>query len=247
MFKLYSSIPFTFNKPLFWLLSGGFIVTIVIGVFSINTCLYVTAKSVGDSTQIKYDGVHYFLLENDYNSCDTIAKYITQIKAGQDFPGEEKLNKFSKKVIYNNALINLSFLLETMLTGSVAFILLVFYRNSLEMQGELKTRYWILIFLALFWLFESFIFVVWLLDYILKGNFVQSIPWRYVAYLFHIPQWLLVTLAGLIGFVVLATIIFRFIPFKQRFTFIISGIIGGGLSIFLCFLWLYVIGPCLIR
>jgi hypothetical protein len=217
-------------------LIGGFLLASILGTFLLNVTLYVVAKNIGFTTEIRYYGVHFY--RADYSTCDTIGKYMSQIKAKQHFPGEEKLHEVSRAY----SLINSSVLLQNMLIGTIGFILLFLYRKSLKKYEELKIGHWILVFLALFWLTKCFILITWLLHYFLHGKFGYNL-WEYIAYYLHVPALLLIVAAGLTGFAILAIIIFRFIPLKQRLTFIISGITSGSLSIGLWLFWSLILAP----
>lgn len=96
-----------------------------------------------------------------------------------------------------------------------------------------------MIFLTLFWLRQTANFSIWLIDYLSTGD-LSGPDEVYLAKKLELPYWLLMAITGVIGGVVLAIVVFKFIPLRQRFTFIVSGIFGG-ISGYL--LWLELLGP----
>ena len=43
----------------------------------------------------------------------------------------------------------------------------------------------------------------------------------------NIPEWTISTITASIALIILAVVIFKFIPIKQRLTFILAGMVGG--------------------
>ena len=97
-----------------------------------------------------------------------------------------------------------------------------------------------MVFISLFWLRPVANLFTWLGGYFIKGKFSSHGDESSIAFDLGIPNWSVATLTAIIGGIVLANIVFKFIPVKQRFTFIVSGLIGG-ISGYI--LWLILLGP----
>ena len=117
--------------------------------------------------------------------------------------------------------------LETVLTGTIGFILIFLFRKSFETATQLSFGQWILIFVSLFWLRQTANFVVWVGGYLVNGNFSGRGDEIKLSRILAIPDSTIALTTALIGAIVLAIVVFKFIPITQRFTFIFSGIIGG--------------------
>jgi hypothetical protein len=130
--------------------------------------------------------------------------------------------------------------LQTMITGSIGFLLLFCYKHSFYASKKLNFRQWLLVFVALFWLRELFNFVQGFGVYFLKGHFPHSSDEVRLAEALHIHPLSFTLPAAVIAFFILVWIVFKYIPLNQRLTFLISGLIGGLAGMYL---WLYSIGP----
>ena len=129
-----------------------------------------------------------------------------------------------------------------MLTGTVGFIFLFVFRKKYYAADKLRFKQWLLIFSSLFWLRQVANFVTWLGGYFIKGKVFGHGDESGIAYHLGFPNWGIAFLTAFIGAIVLALVVFKFIPLKQRFTFIVSGLIGG-ISGYI--LWLKLLGPIL--
>jgi hypothetical protein len=114
--------------------------------------------------------------------------------------------------------------LQTMFTGTIGLLLLYSSRKSVE---RLSLKQWVFIFLSLFWLRQSANFIVWVASYLITGRLRTNGDEVQLTLYLDLPGWLLMVVTALAGFIVLAIVLFKFIPKKQRFTFILSGLIGG--------------------
>lgn len=127
---------------------------------------------------------------------------------------------------------------QTLLTSFLGLFIL-FYRRS-KTKEHLVLMDWLGVFLALFALREIFNFVTVLFSTLLYGNVNSgNDEYRLSRYL-DLNQWVIPTIAMIIGMTICLYVIFRVIPLKYRFTFIISGLVGGILGFFI---WLRWLGP----
>ncbi len=116
---------------------------------------------------------------------------------------------------------------QTMLTGTVGLFLLFLFRNSFQQKDKISVAQWFIIFMALFWLRQTVNFCIWLGSYLINGTFSSGGDEIRIANYFALPVWSLITTMALIGALTLALIIFKFIPQKQRITFLAAGFLGG--------------------
>lgn len=120
--------------------------------------------------------------------------------------------------------------LQTMLVGSLGLLLIYSNRMSFQNATSLSFKQWILIFLSLFWLRFSFNFLQSIPRWIERGALTGRSDEIRMARHLEWPSWSVTLLFATIGFLVLALIIYRIVPKKQRLTFILSGLIGGVLG-----------------
>jgi hypothetical protein len=114
--------------------------------------------------------------------------------------------------------------LQTMLTGTIGF---VFLFKSVKSTERLLVGQWGLVFISLFWLRQSANLITWLIGYFSTGSFaVRGDEIKLSAYL-NMSPWYIILLTAIIGFVILGIITFKIVPKSQRFTFILSGLVGG--------------------
>lgn len=130
--------------------------------------------------------------------------------------------------------------LQTMLTGTTGFVLLLVYRKEFHSAVRLSFRQWLLIFFSLFWLRELFNFAQGMLGWWWRGRFSAHNDEARLAITLDLPVIGIALPAALISAAIVALVVFRFIPAQQRLTFIASGIAGGLLG-FYC--WFNLIGP----
>ena len=114
--------------------------------------------------------------------------------------------------------------LQTMLTGTIGFF---FLYCSPKPTSQLSPGQWTLVFLTLFWLRQSANFIVVAGTSILTGKTRETEDEIKLSHYLNWPEWSIISASGLAGFIVLAFVLFKFIPKSQRLTFILSGLIGG--------------------
>ena len=217
----------SFDRQLFIWLSLSFIVATVIGTLTHEGGHYLVAKYFGYDAHINYEGTCWTDTTNSEFINSVYSKYQKEISSGKDFPGKERLHKIWLTRKKNQFWIGLAGPLETMLTGTIGLGLLFFNRKRFENQIQLSIFQWSLIFISLFWLRQTANLIVWAGRYFLTGKFFQGGDEMFVASHLHIPGWSLITITAIIGAIILAIVIFKFVPARQRITFIASGLVGG--------------------
>lgn len=129
----------------------------------------------------------------------------------------------------------------SMLAGTTGFILLFVYCQSYYSTEQLELRHWALIFLALFWLRQPALFLLNSIGNLSANK--QHIDEIKIANSLQLPGLLILGLGGAIGIAVLLSVVFRFIPHGQRFTFMLAGAVGGITGYVL---WMFLLGPVLL-
>lgn len=117
-----------------------------------------------------------------------------------------------------------------MLVGSFGFVSLWKERFRLCRLKKLNWKDWFFIFLSLFWLRELANFVMWMISYYNKGYFTNRMDEVRIAIMLGFPQGSIIAFLSFISLIISLVVIFKFSPVSQRFTFIISGIVGGVLG-----------------
>jgi hypothetical protein len=236
-------LPRIFNTRLFSILVAAFIVSTTIGTLSHEGGHYVVAKYFGYHPRIHYassdpgDNEVIDSLEATYQ------KHQKEFEEDLPFPGKDRCQQLEQKAYRNELWILIGGPLQTMLTGTIGLILLFAYRKSFLVRHTLSSWQWVIVFITLFWLRQSANFVLWLLDYLATGEFSARSDEIRIALELGIPFWSLTAITGTIGLAILSIVHFKFIPPKQRMTFIASGIAGAVAGYIL---WLHVLGPKLL-
>ncbi|WCM42097.1 hypothetical protein MG290_00015 [Flavobacterium sp. CBA20B-1] len=187
-----------------------FIVFTIIGTVSHESGHYIAAKFVGLDALIHYASTS-ILIPDDFKGV------ITQS---------------------DQLLFTLGGPLQTIITGTLGLLLLYFNRKKISSE-KLKTAHWFYIFLSLFWLRQTFNFIIVVTKYFMNGRYPKKMDEIKIARNLDINDFSILIPTAFIGIFVTLFIIFKYIPYHQRFTFIISGLIGGSLGFYL---WLVLFG-----
>ena len=197
-------------RLLLWLIFA-FIIATIVGTVSHEYGHYLTFQLAGVDAKVHYAS--------------------TSLIIPDDFDGI-----ISRKDAF---LMTLGGPLQTIFTGSIGLFLLYFYRKKIILLEKLNMIHWFYIFLTLFWLRQTANFVLWTTKYLTHRYLSQQMDEVKLALHLGIPEWSIIFPTAILGFVITIYVIFGYIPIKQRFTFIVSGLIGGVLGFYL---WLVLFG-----
>lgn len=231
---------FLFQKKLFLFLTFAFIAFTVIGTLSHEFGHYIVAKSFGYNSKINYASNSWRDTKNKTFTDSVFENHLAELKAGKDFPGKEKFLAISKKHKEDSFWITLGGPVQTIFTGTLGLICLFIFGKNYNKQDTLKVSQWLLIFISLFWLRELANFVTYIGKYFLSGEFSKRGDEIQLALHLGLPHWSVISVMAFLGGIVLTIVVFKFIPPRQRFTFIVSGIVGGILGYLF---WLEWLGP----
>lgn len=206
------------------------------------------AKYFGYETTLHYGSMNYTYAEKEndvsYQEYQKLFKEnLEEIKNGKYFSEQDKyltlVAELKQKYPYpkpNGHWITLGGPAQTILTSFLGLFIL-FYRKSKKKEYFVLLD-WLGVFLALFVLREVFNLVMGVYSTIFYGttNFSGD-EFRLSRYL-GMSEWILPIVTMILGLAISLYIIFRVIPLKYRFSFIISGLIGGvaGFAIWFGFL-----------
>ena len=231
-----------FDKRLFILLGFAFIIATVIGTLSHELGHYIAAKSMGYKATVHYSYVNWDDAESPGLIDSITLARPKQPEKGASFPNKEKQKQLLHKYLHDSLWIRIAGPFQTMLTGTIGLLLLFSWRKSFNAKQKLSPGQWLLVFITLFWLRQIAYMAVWFGSFLLTGRLSYSGDEIGIAQELDLPFWLLATATGMMGIIILYIVIFKFIPKTQRFTFILSGMVGGTAGYIL---WLYLLGPVL--
>lgn len=146
---------FNINKYDFFIFTIVFIIFTVIGTISHEFGHIAVAKHLGYKTSFHY-GSMTWNRGNGWDEMKNISlKYKYEIENSLDFQEKEKYEMLVEELNKDRMPIVLGGPSQTILTGSVGFIFLLFHRKSMRMKIFNKLD-WVFVFLSLFWLREVF-------------------------------------------------------------------------------------------
>ncbi len=220
----------------------GFILFTAVGTVTHELGHYSFAKLLGHDASINYAYTQWDDKERS-NYLDSVeARYSNEISNGINYPQKQQYETMLAKEKHDGFIIALGGPLQTMLTGTIGFLILYWNRKKYLTSAQLNFTQWLIIFISLFWLREAFNFMQGILKYMLTGHFPDSNDEARLATSLNMHELSFSLPAAIIGTTILAIVIFKYIPINQRLTFMISGFIGGLLGFYL---WLLKFGPIL--
>lgn len=235
-------VSLKFDLKLFLVLTIAFVFTTIIGTISHEFGHFVVAKYSSYSASMSYGYTNWEDKSNNDFIDSSYKKYSKEIELGIDFPEKKKLEILQKRYAEDNFWITLGGPLQTMLTGCLGFLILLFQYKKIRQADKLSNLNWLFIFLSLFWLRQTANFFTWLFGYFYTGNFSSHSDEIIIALDLNLPTWIFTVISAIIGLLVLAFIIFKIIPINKRLTFILSGLLGGAFGYYF---WLFWVGPIL--
>lgn len=207
-------ITYTIDVRLLTRLTVAFILCTVIGTLTHEFGHYLAAIAQGYNARVNFMSTNIYLTPNQHPMS-----------------------------AYEYFLFTIGGPLETILTGCLGFILLLYFRTTFYNAQQLSLLQWCIVFVTFFWSRQIANLVVWIGRYFINGYyFVQGDEIKLSRYL-GVPDLTILIITAIIGLVIASITIFRFIPKEQRLTFILSGLLGGtaGYTIWLVFLGKYIL------
>lgn len=221
----------------------AFVIFTAIGAVSHEYGHILVAKSFGYDTFLHYGSMNYHFGELKDKLDDIYIDYQTDIEHGNDFEKKAEYQHGLKKLASNGFWIAIGGPLQTILTGTIGLLFLIYRKKKIKLYG-LKFIDWLAIFLTLFWLREVSNLVLSIIDEMITpiGSWFGGDEKDISIYL-NLWEGTFSVVLGLIGLFITLFVIFKVIPKRLRITFIIGGIFGGLIGFYL---WMFIIGPVIL-
>lgn len=232
-----------FDIKLFAFLFLGFIISTIVGTVSHEYGHYTAAKYLGYSATVSYGYTNWNDKATGQFMDSAYLNYSKEIELQLDFPGKKEFYSIERKQTKDGFWITFGGPFQTMLTGTLGFLLVFYQRNKIRKANGLLFSQWIIIFLSLFWLRQFANLIAWVGGYFFKGQFSLSGDEIRLAISSGLPTGTILIMTAVIAIGLLIFIIFKILPANIRLTFILAGFFGG---IFGYFFWLLWIGPILL-
>jgi hypothetical protein len=225
---------------LFFSIVVTFIAFTIIGTITHELGHYGAAKYLGLKPNLHYQSVDYELSNNDIELDKIYGLYQEDINAKRDFPAKKRFEEIMEAETKNDFTHRAAGPIQTMLTGTIGFILLLIYRKKFFAAQKLSVRQWLLIFFALFWLRQIANLVQGIASYIFEGKRITYGDENILSEYLSLGNDTILFITAIIGVIICSIVVFKFIPFAQRKIFIAAGFVGGIIGYIL---WMYILGP----
>jgi len=204
----------------------------VVGTLTHELGHYSVSKLLGYEASINYQSSSHW--DNNLNEYlrNTYENYSYELKNKLDFPGKSKYLKTAQKYHADNFWITLGGPLQTILTGTIGFFLLLVYRKKHITSDKVSLIGWTLIFISLFWLRQVANLFVAVISFFRNGQTYISGDEMILARHLDINIWSIQIITGLIGLGILILVL-RLLPKTKVLTFLLSGLSGGILGYYL--------------
>jgi hypothetical protein len=228
---------------LFFSLVLTFIVFTIIGTQTHEYGHYAAASYLGMNPSLHYQFVVFGEDSNSMELNEIVLMNEKEIDAKKDFPQRLRYDYLVKITSTKDFYSRLWGPLQTMITGTIGFLFLLFYRKKIIGKTSLTTSQWLLVLLSLFWLREVFNTFMSTTLFLAKGQkefygdeFILSME-------LSLHPFTLPIITAIIGFIICSIVTFKFVPLAQRKIFIVAGFVGGVIGFVL---WMYVLGPLIL-
>ncbi|WP_091511262.1 hypothetical protein [Flexibacter flexilis] len=231
------------NYQYFLYLSLSFVLFTVIGTLSHEFGHILVAKSLGYETTLHYGSMNYHGSELTNKLNDIHNRNLQSITEKHHFIEQELYTNLLRKSLYNSLLIAIGGPLQTILTGTIGLILLLYQNAKIQAHG-MKIFDWFSVLLSLFWLREIFNLLASVSAGILSGsgNYFSGDE-LHIAWYLQVWEGTFAIVLGIMGLLISLFVIFKIIPKQWQITFIVSGLVGGSLGFVL---WMKIVGPILL-
>ena len=143
-------VKFELKNFIFLFLS--FIFFTIFGTLSHEFGHYIVAKAKGYSARVSYGYATWEDKKNQPFIDSTYEKYYREIEANRSFPEKKKYDQVLSKQSNDGFWITWGGPIQTMLTGTIGFWLLLLQRRKMIETQRINLYQWLLVFLSLFWL-----------------------------------------------------------------------------------------------
>ena len=240
-------LRFKFFPKFFLIIFLAFILFTIIGTLSHELGHIAVAKYFGYETTLDYGSMAYskdFSNDEDVKKIKKISKeYIDSDY--EEWPEDVKLKVedldeiIMSKYPYNETYkfqdlgIAIGGPAQTLFTSFVGLLILFLRRN--KQNNGFNMFDWLAVFMSLFALREVFNFLQAFYSFMFYSQSNFSGDEFEISRLIGFNEWIVPSLTLVLGVLISCYVIFKVIPLKYRFTFILSGLCGGILGFTLWF------------
>jgi hypothetical protein len=228
-------------EPYFlFLFTISFIIFTPIGTVSHEYGHIAVAKYFGHSTTLHYGSMDWERGTLNIELSKFHKEFNFEITNNLPFEKKEAYKSLRKRLNHESLWITIGGPVQTIFVG-IFGLFLIFLRKKQRQINGFKLLDWMAIFLSLFWLREVSNLVISIGGgiYFQNGRYFGGDE-AHISNLLNLPEGLIPISFGLLGLIISCYIIFKIVPIQKRFTFILSGLIGG-ISGFI--FWMRIIGP----
>ncbi|MCH4824396.1 hypothetical protein ML462_14580 [Gramella lutea] len=203
----------------------------------------IVAESLGYDTELHYGSMSFDTSALNDKLDSIYVKNRYQIENDLPYEQKKQFDETFAKLVNEGVLVTLGGPIQTIFTGITGLIILFVRRKKIQEQG-LKLPDWLAVFLSLFWLREVFnLFHSIIFELIYKEENYFGGDERYISEYFGLGSGTLPIILGITGLLISLLVIFKVLPGKLQFPFILSGL-KGGISGFI--FWFEFLGPVLL-
>ncbi len=226
----------------FAILTLAFIVFTAIGTVTHEYGHILVAKYFEYETTLHYGSMNYKSELNE-KLFEIYNQNKTAILNDEYFHQKDEYDNAIKTIQSKGLWITIGGPLQSILTGLLGLIILLIRKDQIKTFGP-KITDWLVIFLSLFWLREVFNLVTIVGSAIIspKGDFFGGDE-KYISLGLNLWEGTVPIILGIVGLIISLFVIFKIIPYRIRFTFILSGLLGGILGFIL---WMNILGPIIL-
>lgn len=234
-------MTFTLQPRLFALLALAFVLATIIGTITHELGHIAVAKMQGYKTELHYASMNIIEGEREKELEVFYEKHKDKILSPESFAEKETFSAMMEESRERSIWITMGGPIQTLLTGTIGFILL--WVNRKNIGSSLTTMQWCFVFLAFFWSRQIFNFLTGVVSFIFGGKWGGRGDETKISKYFDLPLWSINAILAIITSILLAIVVFRFIPKQQRFTFLLSGVVGSVLGFVF---WMELLGPVIL-
>lgn len=183
--KLVNLYKENINQKDFFSQVGIFIILTIVGCLSHEFGHYIVARMLGYHSKIHYSFTSWVNLKSYNFIKNTYAAYREEIKKGKIFPLKDYFDKIRIEQSKDNFLILLGGPLQTMLTASLSFLLLIVLTKIKYFKAKRKGLRSLLIYSSLLWLRQLLNGIIWITSYFIFGTFSKSSDEVKISLRFH--------------------------------------------------------------
>lgn len=232
-----------FNFRLFLSLVFGFVLCTIIGTVSHEGGHCIIAKILGQEVTLHYASMTH---QNEKQLQAIHSSYVKnkdKIIAKESSPEQTAHRAIIKKHKKEDFFVTLGGPIQTMLTGTIGFLILWFNRKEIYRKYNLTFKIWIPIFLSFFWSRQILNFIA-SIDTLLeteRRTYRSDEP--IISQYLELPHWAFGLVTCILGILILSWVFFKIIPIRQRLTFLLAGLIGSALG---WYIWMDKLGPIIL-